>query len=151
MLGMGCCAHIIYNSVQYVSDCLPVDVDSIVCKMFGFFHIIYTVLVEKLKEFCDDVDVKYKDLLSHSKTRWLSLFAAIERIITMFDGLKSYFLSPTNCPHILKTFFEDECSLLWFKFLHSQLKNINNYIKKVECQKLSAIEIITINYKKSYG
>ena len=131
ILGMGCCAHIIHNSIQYASDCLPVDVDSIVCKIFGFFH-IYTVRVENLKEFCDDVDVQYKDLLSHSKTRWLSLFPAIERIISMFDGLKSYFLSQSNCPCILKNFFEDECSLLWFKFLHSQLKTFNNYIKKVE-------------------
>lgn len=39
-----------HNSVQYASDCLPVNIVSIVCKIFGFFH-IYTVLVENLKEF----------------------------------------------------------------------------------------------------
>jgi len=80
---------------------------------------MYTVHVENLKEFYDDVDVQYKYLLSHSKTRWLSLFLAIERIISMFDGLKSYFFSQSNWSCILKNFFEDECSLLWFKFLHS--------------------------------
>lgn len=140
---MGCRAHIIHNIVQYASDCLPVDVDSIVCKIFGFFH-IYTVRVENLKEFCDDVDVQYKGLLSHSKTKWLSPFPAIERIISMFDGLKSYFLSQSNFPCILNNFFEDECLLLWFKFLHSQLKTFNNYIKKVESQNLSAIKLMYI-------
>lgn len=54
ILGMGCCVHIIHNSIQHASDCLPVDIDSIVCKIFGFFHIIYTVQVKNLKEFCDE-------------------------------------------------------------------------------------------------
>lgn len=60
------------------------------------------------------------------------------------NELKSYFLSQSNFPCILKFFFEDECSLLWFKFLHSQLKTFNNYIKKVESQNLSAIELMYI-------
>ena len=33
---------------------------------------------------------------SHSKTRWLSLFPAVERISKMFDSLKSYFQSHKN-------------------------------------------------------
>lgn len=39
ILGMGCCAHIIRNSIQYASDCLPVDVDSIVATFLFFSHI----------------------------------------------------------------------------------------------------------------
>ncbi|KAL4100954.1 hypothetical protein QTP88_020978 [Uroleucon formosanum] len=143
ILGMGCYAHIIHNSIQCASDCLPIDIESIVCKIFGFFH-IYTVRVENLKEFCDFADIQYKDLLSHSKTRWLSLFPAIERIISIYNGLKSYFLSQNTCPNALKIFFENESSLLWLKFLSSQLKTINSYIKKVESQKLSAIELTII-------
>ncbi|KAL4126106.1 hypothetical protein QTP88_010335 [Uroleucon formosanum] len=143
ILGMCCYAHIIHNSIQCASDCLPIDIESIVCKIFGFFH-IYTVRVENLKEFCDFADVQYKDLLSHSKTRWLSLFPAIERIISIYNGLKSYFLSQNTCPNALKIFFENESSLLWLKFLSSQLKTINSYIKKVESQKLSAIELTII-------
>ncbi|KAL4126793.1 hypothetical protein QTP88_011002 [Uroleucon formosanum] len=143
ILGMGCYAHIIHNSIQCASDCLPIDIESIVCKIFGFFH-IYTVRVENLKEFCDFADVQYKGLLSHSKTRWLSLFLAIERIISIYNGLKSYFLSQNTCPNALKIFFENESSLLWLKFLSSQLKTINSYIKKVESQKLSAIELTII-------
>ncbi|KAL4100734.1 hypothetical protein QTP88_020768 [Uroleucon formosanum] len=143
ILGMGCYAHIIHNSIQCASDCLSIDIESIVCKIFGFFH-IYTVRVENLKEFCDFADVQYKDLLSHSKTRWLSLFPAIERIISIYNGLKSYFLSQNTCPNALKIFFENESSLLWLKFLSSQLKTINSYIKKVESQRLSAIELTII-------
>lgn len=50
ILGMGYCVHIIHNSIQYASDCLPVDVDSIVCKIFGFFIYILFVL-KNLKNF----------------------------------------------------------------------------------------------------
>lgn len=100
-MGLGFCAHIVHNSIQYAADSLSTDIDSIVCKIFRFFH-IYTVRVETLKEFCDFVDIQYKEMLSHSKTRWLSLQPEIDRIISMFNVLKSYFLSQNNCPNVLK-------------------------------------------------
>jgi hypothetical protein len=83
----------------------------------------------------------------HSKTRWLSLYPAIERIIEIFSALKSYFLSQNNCPNILKTFFKNETSILWLNFLQSQLKTINIYIKIIENQKLCAVELILIMEK----
>lgn len=56
ILGMGCFVHIIHNAIQQATDSLLNDVESIVCKIFGFFH-IYTVPVECLKEFSDFADV----------------------------------------------------------------------------------------------
>jgi len=140
---MGCFAHIIYNAIRQAADSLPIDVESIVCKIYGYFH-IYTIRVESLKEFCDFADVQYNDLLSHSKTRWLSLYPAIDRIISIYSGLKSYFLSQNTCPTVLKCFFENETSFLWFKFVSCQLKTITSYIKKIESQNLSAIEIMML-------
>jgi hypothetical protein len=77
-------------------------------------------------------NVQYKEILSHSKTRWLSLYPAIERIIEMFSALKSYFSSQNNCPNILKTFFKNETSILSLNFLQRKLKTINIYIKIIE-------------------
>jgi hypothetical protein len=88
---------------------LNTGLDSVVCKIFGLFH-IYTINVETLKEFCDFVDIQYAKILSHSKTRWLFLQSAIDRIIAIFYALKSYFLSQNNYPKILKIFFENETS-----------------------------------------
>jgi len=48
ILGLGCCAYIVHNSIQYAADNLPIDIGSIVCKIFEFFH-IYTVRVKTLK------------------------------------------------------------------------------------------------------
>lgn len=143
ILGMACFVHIIHNAIQRATDSLPIDVESIVCKIFGFFH-IYTVRVECLKEFCDLADVQYNELLSHSKTRWLSLYPDVDRITSMYSGLKSYFLSQNICPNVLKCFFENETSLLWLKFLSRQLKTITCYIKKIESQNRSAIEVMML-------
>jgi hypothetical protein len=31
ILGLGCCAHVIHNSIQYAADSLPIDIEIIVC------------------------------------------------------------------------------------------------------------------------
>lgn len=56
---------------------MRVDVESVIMKIFNYFS-IYTVRTEALKEFCDYVEINYQPLLNHSKTRWLSLFPAVE-------------------------------------------------------------------------
>jgi hypothetical protein len=55
------------------------------------------VWVEEFKEFCDFIDVEYKQILGSVKTRWLSLQPAITRVISMCPALKSYFLSQGKC------------------------------------------------------
>lgn len=73
IVGVGCSSHVINNAVHHGCDLLQVDAESI-----NFFA-TYAVRTKSHKEFCDTADVEYKQLLYHSKTRWLSLFAAIER------------------------------------------------------------------------
>jgi hypothetical protein len=126
--GIGCAAHILHNVLRTSADILPIDVEAIVNKIFQYFH-IYTVQVEELKEFCDFVDIEYKQVLGSVKTRWQSQQPAIIRVIDMFPGLKSYFLSQEKFPMMLKIFFNDPVSLVWFHFLESQLKICCNTIK----------------------
>jgi hypothetical protein len=85
--------------------------------------------VEELKEFCDFVDIEYKQVLGSAKTRWLSLQPAITRVIDMFPALKSYFLSQEKCPVMLKIFSNDPVSIFWFYLLEGQLKICCNTIK----------------------
>ena len=91
---------------------MAVDLQVIVMKVFNHFS-IYTVRVSNLKSFCQYVDVEFKNLLSHSKTRWLSLLPALERILDMFEPLKAYFLSLDNAPTILTKFFQNSMSLFY--------------------------------------
>jgi hypothetical protein len=48
ILGIGCSAHIVHNSVQTACDSLPLDIEVIVIKIYKYFH-TYTVRVTKLK------------------------------------------------------------------------------------------------------
>lgn len=89
-MGIGCMAHIVHNSVESAVGVLPIDVENIICKIYKYFH-IYTVRVERLKEFCDFIDISYNQVLGYSSTRWLALLPALERILKLYPALKSFF------------------------------------------------------------
>lgn len=63
-----------------------------VTDVYGHF-VNSTPKKNSLAEFCEFVDTEYKVLLKHVRTRWLSLNKVIERVLQMYEALKSYFLS----------------------------------------------------------
>jgi hypothetical protein len=99
-----------------------------------------------LKEFCDFVEIKYEELLRHTKTRWLTLFSAIEKILKMYPALKGYFLSqPTrSVTTIIQKFFEDELSELYLLFLHSNMFIFHVRISELERENNCAIKVIQV-------
>lgn len=141
--GSGCPAHIVNNCIQHAVDCLPVDIEHILFKIYGHFS-IYTVRVETLKEFCSFVELNYKQILSHSKTRWLSLYPVINRTLQMYDALKSYFLSIDRPPMILKSFFANPLNEAYLMFVHSLAHSFHASILKMEIRTNSVVETISI-------
>jgi hypothetical protein len=83
----------------------------------------------------EEAEMQYKRMLGYSKTRWLSLSPAVERILQMYSPLKYYFLSQEKCPAVLHAFFSNECSELWLKFVHVQASIFNNSVKMMEGDK----------------
>lgn len=144
--GIGCPAHILHNTISSASGILSVDVEVIVLKIFNYFA-IYTVRTEKLKEFCSFVDINYQTLLSFSRTRWLSLMPAVERILKLWTPLKNFFDSEERVPKIILDFFKSPISEIYFLFLHSNLNLFEKNIKSVEKNKVSVIEIRKILYE----
>ncbi|XP_054745604.1 uncharacterized protein LOC129249978 [Anastrepha obliqua] len=140
LIGVNCAAHIVNNCVQASIDCLPMDIEVIVVKIFSCFY-IYTVRVEQLKKICDTVDVEYKRLLGFSKTRWLTLKPAIERILKLFKPLKKYFLEQPHCPNILEAFFENSTSEMWLFCTHCQASLFHNYITQIESNNICMVEV----------
>ena len=88
--------------------------------------------VETLKDFCNFVDIEYRQVLGYSKTRWLALLPAVSRLLEMFLPLKTYFLSLSNCPSILKSFFENECAQIWLCFVQKQAYLFHDYRTCIE-------------------
>lgn len=142
LVGVGCPAHVLHNAIHHGLDRLGAfDMDSIVMKIFNFFS-IYTVRTAELKEFCDFVDIEYRGLLYHSKTRWLSLMPAVHRILQMFPALKSYFLSQNQPPKVLENFFHDELSECYLLFTHSLMALFSEKIKFLEREQNTAAEVL---------
>uniref|UniRef100_A0AAQ6A1P8 HAT C-terminal dimerisation domain-containing protein n=2 Tax=Amphiprion ocellaris TaxID=80972 RepID=A0AAQ6A1P8_AMPOC len=138
LVGVGCAAHIVHNAVQSAADTLPCDIENFVVKVFGYFH-IYTVRTEELKDFCDFVEVEHATLLGTSRTRWLSLGPAVERVLKLYPPLQSYFRSQDKAPNTILKFLEDQVCEAWLWFIHNQLTPFNDTIKKMEKEKSSAI------------
>jgi len=139
LIGVNCAAHICNNCICTDSECLPIDIEVILVKIYSYFY-IYTIRVENFKEICDDVDVQYHKLLGYSETRWLTLLPALEKILKLFHPLKLYFLEQEKCPTILKTFFNNPFAEAWLFFIHSQAYTFHIHILKIESQNISMCE-----------
>lgn len=141
--GIGCSSHILHNTMQTATDQLSCDVSMIVYKMFNYFS-IYTVRTERLKDFCEFVNIHYEKLLSHSKARWLSLLPSIERILKMFEGLKSFFMFEDKPPKTFVNFFNNPLSEAYLWFIQSQASSLNFQILKIEGKNTSVIEVLNV-------
>ena len=143
LTGIGCAAHIVHNCLQHAVDTLPVCVQSLVVKIYKFFH-IYSVRVTELKNFCKFVEIKYQRILQHGNTRFLSLLPALQRILEMFEGLKSYFNFQEGCPTLIKKCFEEPTQELYLIFVHGQLKYFNETILKLEKENANAVNVASV-------
>lgn len=140
LIGIGCVAHISHNAADAGCAQLPLNIQAIVVQLYNHFS-IYTVRVEMLKSFCDEVDVVFKNLTNHSKTRFLSLLPAVQNVIKMFLPLKEFFKKDPKCPPAIGEFFNNQTSLFWLHFIENQLDTFNKSILRVETTKGSAFEI----------
>lgn len=132
VIGVGCAAHIVHNTLKYASDAMPFDLESTVVKIYSHFY-IYTVRTENLKLFIEESGEQYMKLLGYAKTRLLALGPAVGRILKVFDGLKAYFESlPDESEAALKKFFQNPKSKFWLLFIKDQVINIEHL-----CQLLS--------------
>lgn len=119
LIPLGCPSHIVHNAAKSAGESLSCDAEAIIFNIGSHFT-GSTLRHEQLKDFCEFVEVRYMTLPSHTRTRWLTLSPIIERVVTLWPALKSYFLS-TSSPKVLKDFFTKEESHIYFYFLLSVL------------------------------
>lgn len=131
LIPVGCPAHIIHNAAKHGGECFSCDAEAMIFKIASHFC-SSTSRHEVLKEFCEFVEVNYACLPTHSPTRWLSLLPMIERMLKLWPALKSYFLSIDSSPKILKKFFENKESEVYFLFLQSSLPLFQQAILMLE-------------------
>ncbi|KAI6658179.1 hypothetical protein LOD99_15449 [Oopsacas minuta] len=129
LIPVGCPSHLVDKSAQIAGErALSVDIESVVAKISSFFSGEKSGVLQRHQrfiEFWDFLELHYLKFPNHSKTRWLTLFPLIERILKLWEALKSYFLSNEICPRMLETFFESNLSQCYFLFMHSAIKLFN--------------------------
>lgn len=123
LFGIGCCAHIVHNTLKHACDYLPIDIECITVKIYNYFK-THTVRIEALKGICEISEYEYSQLLGYAATRFLALEPAVGSIVKLFEPLKAYFLGLKRCPSTIKLFFESHRSKLWLLFVKDQVKLI---------------------------
>ncbi|KAH9636285.1 hypothetical protein HF086_009481, partial [Spodoptera exigua] len=88
-----------------------------------------------------ELDIHFKQMLYHLMTRQLSLFPAIERILQMFEPLRSYFLK-NNTSRTLRDFFENDFNEGYLWAVHSLMAIYQNRIKDTEKGDVSVNEVL---------
>jgi len=110
---MGCACHLIHNIACHASECLQnttkFDVEDLCVDVFYWFD---KSAKRKgiLKEFCGFCDTNYREAVRYISVRWLSLEKAVNRILQLYESLKSYFKSQTESQARFKRllkYFED--------------------------------------------
>ena len=104
----------------------------------------FTFTLFGFSNFCNFADVECQRLMQHDNTRFLSLLSALERVLEMFEALKSYFNSQEHCPTIIRQCFENPTQKLNIWFVYEQLKYFNETMLKLERQKTSAVDVTII-------
>ena len=120
LIPVGCPAHILHNAAEKGSDGLTVDIETIVMKI-GSHSKRQTSRAMSLKQFCEKFDTNYSTLPTHTPTRWTTLDSVLERMIDLWEPLKTHFLSLKHPPQILIDFFKSGESLVVVTFFHSAL------------------------------
>ena len=93
MFDVGCICHLADLAVKCGMGVLPVDIDQLFVDVFYYFcH-----SSKRKQEFCDLwcslFTSEPQTVLKHCTTWWLSLLHCVDRYISQFDGLMSYFRS----------------------------------------------------------
>ena len=90
---VGCICHLADLTVEAGLKGLPIDIDQLFIDVFYYFQHSSKRKQEFVDLWCSLFTGEPEVILKHCPTRWLSLLRCVDRYLTQYDGLKSYFLS----------------------------------------------------------
>lgn len=91
LIKSNCQCHVIHNAARNTCKALSFDVENLACKVFAEFS-NSAKRKDELKQCFEFMDMEYEEVLRHVPTRWLSLYKAVERLLSSWPAIKAYFL-----------------------------------------------------------
>ena len=126
-----CMCHSMHLYSSNASKCLPRSCEDFLRNVYNYFH-QSAKRIHQFKEFQEFCDITPHKLLHVSQTRWLSLHAAIKRVLEQWRPLTLYFtnvLLEENLHSIINILdvLKDPSMKLYFTFLNYILPKFNKY------------------------
>ncbi|CAF3758816.1 unnamed protein product [Rotaria sp. Silwood1] len=146
LLKGNCYCHVLHNGVKTAHGDLPIDIETILCKLYSHFS-RSAKRISNLKEYFEFVQVDFNVLLKHINTRWLSLLRSIQRLLETFEPVKLFFLTqetPSNVLRLLKSFFDNDEGLCILHFLQNVLSDIQQAELQLQRSYTTAVDLYFI-------
>ena len=138
---VGCPCHMVHNTANKAAVAFEVesgfDVEDMLVDLYYWFD-KSTNRKNELLEYCEfcSVSVRYREVIKHVSTRWLSLEYAVQRTLQQYSALKSYFLSSDEGQarfQRLQKLFENpviEVYLLFYQAVLPTFTSFNKFLQR---------------------
>ena len=105
---VGCPCHMVHNTAHKAAEVFQretgFDVEDMLVDLYYWFD-KSTKRKNELYEFCDFLNIEYRQVVKHVSTCWLSLEYAVDQTLQQYSGLKSYFVSTAETQARFKSTF----------------------------------------------
>ncbi|XP_072381987.1 uncharacterized protein [Diabrotica undecimpunctata] len=135
---MKCICHSYHLCASYACEKLPRFVEDLVRDIHNYFS-SSPKRISQYREFQSFCNVKFHKILHPSQTRWLSVHAAVSRILEQYNALKLFFTDAVQNNELLAAEnilvkLNDVTTLLFLSFLDFVLPLFNNINKEMQSQ-----------------
>lgn len=134
-----CTCHSFHLCASYACTKLPRFIEDFVRDIYNYFS-SSPKRVSEFKNFQIFCDLKVHKIIHPSQTRWLSVHAAVKRILDQFSALKLFFIDQvSNNDHLLAAEnilqkLHDPTTLLFLEFLDFVLPLFNDLNKEMQAE-----------------
>lgn len=135
---MKCICHSYHLVASYACEKLPRFVEDFVRDLYNYFS-SSPKRVAAYKDFQTFCNVKMHRLLHPSQTRWLSVHAAVKRVLEQYSALRLFFIDATQnndllaAENILQK-MNDPVTRLFLQFLDFALQLFNNLNREMQAE-----------------
>ena len=131
IFSIGCICHLANLCVKDGLKALPLKVDDLLVDIFYYFK-HSSKRIQDFKEFQEFTETDEEEILKHCPTRWLSLERVVNRTLSQFKALQSYFASHEDVEKSgrvksINERLQDPLSLLVLTFLQFILPQVNKF------------------------